>query len=456
MVTPKSPAFRDRFCAACREGPIIVPCSRIRVLDGSLPAPSNSRAEGMWNAQKTKPPFWPAHRVVNQTADTFGLRLIILRDETSDPLHGLAPLPAEFGSAIAFLVRRTLTPVPMPGMPTQLVQALRGTGQGGTLARSAAPSRLLLRAGSSGDGSTVALLPPCLPPLEEALVLPLGPAPAAAAAASAQPLRWRFGELVDAVAADASAAELMQLLVTPPTSPPAPPASPSTTEGVAAAGSASFARDAISLGFGGAVAAFAVYMGSEHAITRANVLAVAGVPTFLASALSLCLFLAPTHGGEPTFGAFQTRIFSLVACAWAYRAYSRVASARPVSDPFVEPALVAEVGGPVLCSLLTTVALLLAAGGVCTTRAVARGLLAVAGSGMLLLSSAIWVVSGGSARSYLPLQCNSYPVALVSISFFFYAAWWLTPENCRRLQAALQGGVGRVTQPARVTSIGHV
>ena len=456
MVTPKSPAFRDRFCAACREGPIIVPCSRIRVLDGSLPAPSNSRAEGMWNAQKTKPPFWPAHRVVNQTADTFGLRLIILRDETSDPLHGLAPLPAEFGSAIAFLVRRTLTPVPMPGMPTQLVQALRGTGQGGTLARSAAPSRLLLRAGSSGDGSTVALVPPCLPPLEEALVLPLGPAPAAAAAASAQPLRWRFGELVDAVAADASAAELMQLLVTPPTSPPAPPASPSTTEGVAAAGSASFARDAISLGFGGAVAAFAVYMGSEHAITRANVLAVAGVPTFLASALSLCLFLAPTHGGEPTFGAFQTRIFSLVACAWAYRAYSRVASARPVSDPFVEPALVAEVGGPVLCSLLTTVALLLAAGGVCTTRAVARGLLAVAGSGMLLLSSAIWVVSGGSARSYLPLQCNSYPVALVSISFFFYAAWWLTPENCRRLQAALQGGVGRVTQPARVTSIGHV
>ncbi|EOD05444.1 hypothetical protein EMIHUDRAFT_97328 [Emiliania huxleyi CCMP1516] len=213
MVTPKSPAFRDRFCAACREGPIIVPCSRIRVLDGSLPAPSNSRAEGMWNAQKTKPPFWPAHRVVNQTADTFGLRLIILRDETSDPLHGLAPLPAEFGSAIAFLVRRTLTPVPMPGMPTQLVQALRGTGQGGTLARSAAPSRLLLRAGSSGDGSTVALVPPCLPPLEEALVLPLGPAPAAAAAASAQPLRWRFGELVDAVAADASAAELMQLLV---------------------------------------------------------------------------------------------------------------------------------------------------------------------------------------------------------------------------------------------------
>ena len=80
----------------------------------------------MWNARRTKPPFWPAHRVVNQTADSFGLRLIILRDETSDPLQGLALLPAEFGSAIAFLVRRTLTPVPMPGMPTQLVQALRG------------------------------------------------------------------------------------------------------------------------------------------------------------------------------------------------------------------------------------------------------------------------------------------------------------------------------------------
>ena len=94
LVVPKSPAFRDRFCAACREGPIIVPCCRIRVLDSSLPAPKNSRAEGMWNLEgRTNPPFWPPHRVINQTADTCGLRLIVLRDETSAPLQGLAPPP---------------------------------------------------------------------------------------------------------------------------------------------------------------------------------------------------------------------------------------------------------------------------------------------------------------------------------------------------------------------------
>ena len=155
LVVPKSPAFRDRFCAACREGAIIVPCCRIRVLDSSLPAPKNSRAEGMWNLEgRTDPPFWPPHRVINQTADTCGLRLIVLRDETSALLQGLAPLPAEFGSEIAFLVRRTL--VPTPGMPAQLIHALRGMGQSGTLANNANvsgadPSSSLLRFGSSGD-----------------------------------------------------------------------------------------------------------------------------------------------------------------------------------------------------------------------------------------------------------------------------------------------------------------
>ena len=70
-----------------------MPCCRIRVLDSSLPAPKNSRAEGMWNLEgRTNPPFWPPHRVINQTADTCGLRLIVLRDETSAPLQGLAPL----------------------------------------------------------------------------------------------------------------------------------------------------------------------------------------------------------------------------------------------------------------------------------------------------------------------------------------------------------------------------
>ena len=187
LIVPKSAAFRDRFCAACREGSIIVPCCRIRVLDSSLPAPKNSRAEGMWNLEgRTNPPFWPPHRVINQTADTCGLRLIVLRDETSAPLQGLAPLPAEFGSEIAFLVRRTLVPVPTPGMPAQLIHALRGMGQSGTLANNANvsgadPSSSLLRFGSSGDESIVAM--------EEASFLPPGTEPAATAAGSS-PLGW--------------------------------------------------------------------------------------------------------------------------------------------------------------------------------------------------------------------------------------------------------------------------
>ena len=73
-------------------------------------------------------------------------------------------------------------------------------------------------------------------------------------------------------------------------------------------------------------------------------------------------------------------------------------------------------------------------------RVTARVLFATAATLMLLLSTAIWLVSGGRSTAYLPLQVDSYPVALVSISYFFYFAWWLTPQNCLWLQEHVHGG----------------
>ena len=108
---PTSAAFRQRFCSTCRRDGLLVPASRVRIVDSSL-TPCNTHSGGVYNTPHGGN-AWPAHRLINHTQNCVGPRLVVLREETAD-VPGLSPVPCAPGSLIAFRVGRTLQPSPLP------------------------------------------------------------------------------------------------------------------------------------------------------------------------------------------------------------------------------------------------------------------------------------------------------------------------------------------------------
>mmetsp|Transcript_11316 Transcript_11316/g.37669 ORF Transcript_11316/g.37669 Transcript_11316/m.37669 type:complete len:639 (-) Transcript_11316:128-2044(-) len=110
-VEASSAAFHQRFCAVCRKRGVVLPAYRIREVvevAGSAPV-TNEHASGAWNLQR-RTSRWPAHRVVNQTVDSTGPKLVILREEIADELPGLVPLQCPPEHEVVFRVGRTLQP----------------------------------------------------------------------------------------------------------------------------------------------------------------------------------------------------------------------------------------------------------------------------------------------------------------------------------------------------------
>ena len=91
-VPSKMGAFREKFCAVCRKRGVLVPTTRVRVPVGPMSELANQNTEGVWNSPTTASP-WPPYRVVNQTAESSGPKLVILKDECSEPLPNLVHLP---------------------------------------------------------------------------------------------------------------------------------------------------------------------------------------------------------------------------------------------------------------------------------------------------------------------------------------------------------------------------
>jgi len=122
VVPPKGGAFREKFCARCRQRGVLVPVTRVRVPVGTAEL-SNQRTAGVWNSPSRAVP-WPDYRIINQTADCTGPILVILRNECSVRLPNLAPLPSlpavtslpwPLPGFITFRVSRTLVPMsPLP------------------------------------------------------------------------------------------------------------------------------------------------------------------------------------------------------------------------------------------------------------------------------------------------------------------------------------------------------
>ena len=107
---PPPSAFRERFCGRCRTQGVFVPASRVCVPVGEgSDEIANRHGLGFWNEPSPSSRL-PAHRVVNQTSDCSGPRLVILKDELPGPLPGLAEAAAlsTSGGWVAFRVGRTL------------------------------------------------------------------------------------------------------------------------------------------------------------------------------------------------------------------------------------------------------------------------------------------------------------------------------------------------------------
>ncbi|EOD32564.1 hypothetical protein EMIHUDRAFT_230719 [Emiliania huxleyi CCMP1516] len=119
-VRPASGAFREHFCAQCRDGTLFIPASRIRIVEVGGAELANTQSGGVWNEPARSPgrrkrpraPL-PAHRVINQTVCSTGPKLVVLRDdETTAPLPGLVRLSDALScSMIGFKVGKTLKPL---------------------------------------------------------------------------------------------------------------------------------------------------------------------------------------------------------------------------------------------------------------------------------------------------------------------------------------------------------
>ena len=91
---------------------LLIPATpRLQVVGATVPA--NHHAGGVWN-ESSNASSWPAHRIINQTVGSPGPKMVILRDETTAEIPGLASLPSAPGSLFAFRVGKTLRPVTSP------------------------------------------------------------------------------------------------------------------------------------------------------------------------------------------------------------------------------------------------------------------------------------------------------------------------------------------------------
>ncbi|EOD04004.1 hypothetical protein EMIHUDRAFT_250723 [Emiliania huxleyi CCMP1516] len=155
-------AFREHFCRRCRERGVSVPVSRVRIPVGVDSAVIvNRKTGGVWN-EPTRTSHMPAFRVVNQTADCTGAKLVVLRDESPVPLPGLAEL-SNFGDRVDFQISRTLIPVvPLPfsfahsAVPLPLASHSSATDTASLLDRPASP--YTGRSSSTGSPCAASLL----------------------------------------------------------------------------------------------------------------------------------------------------------------------------------------------------------------------------------------------------------------------------------------------------------
>ncbi|EOD15310.1 hypothetical protein EMIHUDRAFT_103289 [Emiliania huxleyi CCMP1516] len=156
-------AFREHFCRRCRERGVSVPVSRVRIPVGVDSAVIvNRKTGGVWN-EPTRTSHMPAFRVVNQTADCTGAKLVVLRDESPVPLPGLAEL-SNFGDRVDFQISRTLIPVvPLPfahsAVPLPLASHSSATDTASLLDRPASP--YTGRSSSTGSPCAASLLDEC-------------------------------------------------------------------------------------------------------------------------------------------------------------------------------------------------------------------------------------------------------------------------------------------------------
>mmetsp|Transcript_31218 Transcript_31218/g.104304 ORF Transcript_31218/g.104304 Transcript_31218/m.104304 type:complete len:427 (+) Transcript_31218:121-1401(+) len=192
-------AFREKFCGRCRQRGVFVPASRVRVPIGAGSGEiANSHGHGFWN-EPSPASRLPAHRVVNQTSDCLGPRLVILKDELPAPLPCLAEAAAlsTSGACVAFTIGRTLrskvalpravaiplSPAPPPERDTPEAASAEGRVEG------------FAAAAQAGEASGCALEAGLQPFLAE-ISLALGPIAEASAPPPPGPdeMTWHFGD----------------------------------------------------------------------------------------------------------------------------------------------------------------------------------------------------------------------------------------------------------------------
>ena len=233
-------AFSEKFCGRCRQRGVFVPASRVRMPIGAGSGEiANSHGPGFWN-EPSPASCLPAHRVVNQTSDCSGPRLVILRDELPVPLPGLAEAAAlsTSGGGVAFSVGRTLRskvalpsavaipllPAPPPERDTPEARTASAEGRVEGFAAAA-------QAGEASGSGLEAGLEPFLAEIS----LALGPLAEAGAPPPPGPgeMTWHFGggsPIDDLLLSGSATPPLLQTRPTPaasvppPSMPPSPPA----------------------------------------------------------------------------------------------------------------------------------------------------------------------------------------------------------------------------------------
>ena len=107
---------RPRLAGGCgrrtARGLLTPATPRLQVVGATVPA--NRHAGGVWNEVDQRLVGWAAHRIINQTVGSPGPKMVVLRDETTAEIPGLASLPSAPGSLFAFRVGKTLLPVTSP------------------------------------------------------------------------------------------------------------------------------------------------------------------------------------------------------------------------------------------------------------------------------------------------------------------------------------------------------
>ncbi|EOD20564.1 hypothetical protein EMIHUDRAFT_101887 [Emiliania huxleyi CCMP1516] len=233
-------AFSEKFCGRCRQRGVFVPASRVRMPIGAGSGEiANSHGPGFWN-EPSPASRWPAHRVVNQTSDCSGPRLVILKDESPVPLPGLAEAAALSASDgwVAFTVGRTLrrnlalpsavaiplSPAPPPERDTPEARTASAEGRVEGFAAAAQAGEASGSALEAGLEPFLAEISFALGPLAEAgTPPPLGP----------DEMTWHFGggSTFDELLLSGSATPPLlqtrpnpEASVPPPSMPPSPPA----------------------------------------------------------------------------------------------------------------------------------------------------------------------------------------------------------------------------------------